>query len=128
MSIVGGDNGWKKTALITVFVVLLWVLPIYAMDSGNTTSNQSVNSTEHLNHASNGSSGDDMQSQIMTLKSTPSGRYKDVQDLHLKILQILEGIHLLRQENATARSIKYYGELETRSAELESLMRSIIRG
>jgi len=89
--------------------------------------NSSFNSTDDSNHTSNGSSGDDLQSQIMTLKSAPSRKYKDVQNLHLKILQILEEIRLLRQENATARSIKYYGELETQSKELESLMRSIIR-
>jgi hypothetical protein len=120
----GGDNGWKKTALVTVLVVILWALPLYAMDS---TGNQSVNSTVHVNQTSNCSSGDDLQSQIITLKNAPSGKYRDVQDLHLKILQILEEIRLLRQENATARSIRYYGELKTQSLELESLMRSIIR-
>jgi hypothetical protein len=97
------------------------------MDSGNATINLSVNSTDHSNQTSNGSGGDDLQNQIMTLKSAPSGKYKDVQDLHLKILQILEEIRLLRQENATARSIRYYGELETQSKELESLMSSMIR-
>jgi hypothetical protein len=97
------------------------------MDSGNATINSSLNSTDHSNLTSNCSGDDDLQSQIMTLKSSPSGKYKDVQDLHLKILQILEEIRLLRQENATARSIKYYGELETQSNELESLMNSLIR-
>lgn len=43
------------------------------------------------------------------------------------MLQILEEIRLLRHENATARSIRYYGELETQSKELESLMNSLIR-
>ena len=63
----------------------------------------------------------------MVLKSAPSGKYKDVQDLHLRILQILEEMRLLRQENETARSDRYQ-ELETQSEELESLMRSIIKG
>lgn len=94
------------------------------MDSA--TINSSLNLTDHSNQTSN-CSDDDLQSQIMTLKSAPSGKYKDVQDLHLKILQILEEIRLLRQENLTARSIKYYGELESQSRELESQMRSIIR-
>jgi len=125
----GGDNGWKKTAIITVFVVLLWILPIYAMDYGNTTTNLSVNSTGHHNQTLNDSGGDqDLHNQIMVLKSAPSGKYKDVQDLHLRILQILEEMRLLRQENETARSVRYYLELETQSSELESLMRSIIRG
>ena len=74
----GGDNGWKKTAIITVFVVLLWILPIYAMDSGNTTTNLSVNSTGHHNQTLNDSSGDqDLHNQIMVLKSAPSEKYKD---------------------------------------------------
>ena len=113
---------------MTVFVVLLWVLPIYAMDSGNVTIKSTVNWTDHSNQTSNGCGVNDLQNQIMTIKSAPSGKYKDVQDLHLKILQILEEIRLLRQENATARSIRYYDELETQSRELESLMSSVIRG
>ena len=51
-----------------------------------------------------------------------------MQDLRLKILQILEEIRMQRQENTTTRSVRYYRELETQSNELETLMRCVIRG
>jgi len=70
----------------------------------------------------------DSHHQIMLIKSMPSGKYKDVQDLRLKILQILEEIRMLQQEKATTRSVRYYRELENQSNELETLMRGVIRG
>ncbi|WP_287382529.1 hypothetical protein, partial [Methanobacterium sp.] len=112
----GGDKGWKKTILICVAVVLISTLPIYALDSYNTTYNQTVNSVEHQSHNDNG--------QLSAIKNGISGKYKDVQDLRLKILQILEEIRLLRQGNETSSLFRY--ELEEEYAELQSKMRSII--
>ncbi len=106
-------------------MVLIWALPIYALNSSNITSNQSVNLTEQ-NHTSNGNQ--DLHNQIAAIKSAPSGKYKDVQDLRLKILQILEEIRMLRQENTTTRSVRYYRELENQSERLENLMNNVIRG
>ncbi len=113
----GGDKGWKKTILICVAVVLISTLPIYALDSYNTTYNQTVNSAEHQSHNDNG--------QLSAIKNGISGKYKDVQDLRLKILQILEEIRLLRHGNETSSLFRY--ELEEEYAELQSKMRSIIR-
>lgn len=107
--------------LIGVFAVLIWILPIYALDLGNTTSNLSVNSNGAQSQIDSYSVG----SQITMPKSTSAGKYKDIQDLHLKILHILEGMRLLGRRNNT-HSVRYYVELETRSAELERLKRSTI--
>jgi regulator of replication initiation timing len=95
------------------------------MDSSKSTDNLSVNQTGQ-NLTSNGDQG--LENQIKLIKNTASGKYKDVQDLRLKILQILEEIRMLRQENTTTRSVRYYRELENQSNELENLMRSVIRG
>jgi hypothetical protein len=99
-------------------VVLISTLPIYALDSYNTTYNQTVNSAEHQSHGH-------FNGQLSALKNALSGKYKDVQDLRLKILQILEEIRLLRQGNGTSYLSRY--ELEAEYAELQSKMRSIIR-
>lgn len=112
--------------LISVFVVLIWILPIYAMDLGNTTSNLSINSTKVQDQINNHSVGyQNLYSQLI-IKSTSAGKYKDMQDLRLRILQILEGMRLLRQQNNT-QSVRYYTELETEYAELERLKRSMIK-
>lgn len=51
-----------------------------------------------------------------------------MQDLRLKILQILEEIRMLQQENTTTRSVRYYRELENKANELKNLMCSVVRG
>lgn len=85
----------------------------------------SVNQTGQ-NQTSHGNQN--LHNQIMLIKNTPSGKYKDVQDLRLKILQILEEIRMLQQENTTTRSVRYYRELENKANELKNLMCSVVRG
>ncbi len=106
-------------------MVLIWILPIYALDLDNTTSNLSVNSTRDQNQTH--AHPDVDQNLYMVLKYTSAGKYKDMQDLHLRVLQILEGMRLLGRQNNSIPSVRYYTELENESAELERIKRSMIR-
>ena len=106
--------------LLGVFVVLIWIMPIYALDLGKSTSNPCINPNRDQNKDNNHLDGNqDLYKQILP-KNTSAGKFKDIQDLHLKILQILEGMRLRGQQNGNAYSIRY-------CAELESLKNSMIR-
>jgi hypothetical protein len=72
-------------------------MPIYALDSHNNTYNQSVNSTHQLNNNTN--YHEKVHDQSVDLEDTTSDKYSEVQDLRLKIMEILEGIRLAKDEN-----------------------------
>lgn len=104
-------------------MVLIWIMPIYALDLGNSTSNLNNNTSKDYNQTHNFSDG--YYDKI--LKTTSAGKFKDMQDLQLKILHILEGLCLLRRQNGDSYAIRYYTELERESEELKSLSSSLIR-
>lgn len=69
---------------VGVLVVLIWILPIYALDLGNTTTNQSINTEQFQGTFLHSNVSQNLYNPISTLESTSVGKYKDLQDLHFK--------------------------------------------
>ena len=107
--------------LIGLLVVLIWIMPLYALDLGNTTSTQ-INYTQSTGACCN---LDGIGQELDALKSTSAFKFKDVQDLHIKILEILKGMRLLGQRNGSSYAVRCYEQLENESAELETKKRLI---
>ncbi len=112
--------------LLGVFMIFIWIMPIYALDLDNSTSNLSVNPIGDQNQSHDHLDGNqDLYKQILP-KNTSAGKFKDMQDFHLRILQILEGMRFRGQQN-DAYPIRCCAELENESAELESLKNNLVR-
>lgn len=77
-------------------------MPIYGLDTDNNTTSikDKVNSSQY--DSVNGNHYH-LHDQAVDLENSTSGKYNDIQDLRLKILEILEGLRLARDENVTER-------------------------
>ena len=105
--------------LVCIFVVMVGTLPIYGFDSMD-------NITKIKSDLADGNSmifneKAYIHDDSSDLENTTSGKYKDIQDLRLKILEILEGLRLARDENVTQRR----GELRQLENELNLLKKQM---
>lgn len=112
--------------LLGVFVIFIWIMPIYALDLDNSTSNLSVNSIGDQNQSHDHLDGNHKLYRQILPKNTSAGKFKDIQDLRLKILQILEGMRFRGQQNGSY-SIRYNTEVKNESTEMEILKSNLVR-
>lgn len=107
-------------ALICALAVFIWTipLPIYALD----LSEDGGNSTVH--HSTVKSTDSEKSLDVKNqLKDTTSGKYNDIQDLRLEVLEILEQIRLSRDENEISQEISM---LEDASSDHRKNLRYLI--
>lgn len=102
-------------------------MPIYALDLNNTTPNPGADSEQGQLTHSHLENSQNTYNEISIAESTSAAKYNNIQELHLDILRILEGMRLLGPRNGSAYPTRYYEQLENESAELENMKRSLIR-
>lgn len=102
-------------------------MPIYALDLNNTISNPSTDSGQSQWTHSHLKISQNLYKEINIAESTSAVKYNNIQELHLDILRILEGMRLLGPRNGSSYPTSYYEQLENESAELENVNRSLIR-